>query len=82
LRDGLKKRKRFAEIVKETPRREGEEYGTWVRRIWDECDKYDTNCPTVITEQLLERCSQSRAKNRDNNLPAISDGAAKSFRTA
>jgi len=78
---GVKERKRFAEIVKETPRQEGEEYGAWVRRIWDECDKYDTNCPTVITEQLLERCSQSRAKNPENNLPPISGVAAKSFRT-
>jgi hypothetical protein len=82
LRDGLKKRKRFAEIVKETPRREGEECGAWVRRIWDQCDKYDTNCPAVLSEELLEKYSRDSANNRRNNLPAIPADAAKSFRTA
>jgi hypothetical protein len=77
---GLKKRKRFAEIVKETPCQEGETYFSWVRRIWDQCDKYDTKCPTVITEKLLQRCSQGSAKKENNNLPAISVSAAKSFR--
>ena len=54
---GLKKRKRFAEIVKETPRNEGETYVAWVRRISDLCDSYETNCPTVITEELLQKYS-------------------------
>lgn len=31
--------------------------------------------------ELLEKCSQSSLKNQKNNLPAISAGAAKSFRT-
>ena len=82
LRVGVKKRKRFAEIVKETPRQEGETYIAWVRRIWDQCSKYDTKCPTVITEELLQKCSRGSVKNQKNNLPAISHGAAKSFRTA
>jgi hypothetical protein len=33
LRDGVKQRKPFAEIVRETPRQEGETYSAWVRRI-------------------------------------------------
>lgn len=79
LRDGLKERKRFAEIVKETPRQEGETYTLWVRRIWDRCDKYDTKCPTVITVELLQKYSQDGVKNQKNNLPVIPSGAAKSF---
>ncbi len=78
---GVKERKRFAEIVKETARQEGETYNAWVRRIWDECEKYETNCPAVVTEELLERYSQSTAKNQKNNLPAISTGVAKSIET-
>ena len=57
LKVGLRPRKRFAKIVKDTPRLEGEDYIFWVRRIWDECEKYDTNCPTSITEELLEKYS-------------------------
>jgi len=52
-RVGLKKRKPFVEIVKETPRQEGETDTARVRRIWDRCPKYDTKCPAVITEELL-----------------------------
>jgi len=77
--DGLKKRKRFAEIVRETPRQEGETFTAWVRRIWDQCEKYDTKCPTVITEALLRRYSRGSTKNQKNNLPVIPSGAAKSF---
>jgi predicted secreted protein len=79
LRNGIKKRKRFAEIVKETPRQEGETDILWVRRIWDQCAKYDTKCPKVITEELLQKCSHGSVKNQKNNLPAILSGAAKSF---
>ncbi len=71
LQNGLKKRKRFAEIVKETPRQEGETPIAWVRRIWDQCEKYDTKCPEVITEELLEKYSQASAKTEKNNLPVI-----------
>ena len=70
-RDGLKKRKRFAEIVKETPRQERETPNAWVRRIWDQCAVYDTKCPKVLTEELLEEYSQGSAKNQKNNLPAL-----------
>jgi hypothetical protein len=78
---GVKKRKGFAEIVKETPRQEGEAYIAWVRRIWDQCDKYDTKYPAVITEELLQRYSRSDARKRTNNLPLISVDAVKYFRT-
>ena len=77
--DGPKKRKRFAEIVKETPRQEGETPIAWVRRIWDQCAKYDAKCPKVLTEELLEGYSQGSAKSQKNNLPMIPSGAAKSF---
>ena len=78
-RKAVMKRKRFAEIVMETPRQEGETPIAWVRRIWDECAKYDTKCPKVLTEELLEKYSQAGAKNQQNNLPASYAGAAKSF---
>jgi hypothetical protein len=58
LRLGLKKKKPFAEIVRETPRGHGETMQLWVRRIWDRCEDYDTKCPTVLTEELLEKLSQ------------------------
>jgi hypothetical protein len=80
LQDGLKKRKSFAEIVKETPRQKGEPYIAWVRRIWDQCAKYDTKCPAVITEELLQKCSQRNVESQKNNLPVSSSRAAKSFR--
>jgi hypothetical protein len=69
LQVGLKKKKGFAEIVKGTPRLEGEPYRSWVRRIWDECDNYETKIPTFITEELLEKCSRDRLTNRKKNLP-------------
>jgi hypothetical protein len=78
---GLKKRKRFAEIVKDTPRQKGESSGAWVRRIWDECDKYETNCPEVLTIEFLEKCSRGSAKNQTENLPQILSPDAKSFRS-
>jgi hypothetical protein len=76
---GVKKRKRFAQIVKETPRQEGETPIAWVRRIWDQCAKYDTKCPKVLSEALLEEHSQCSAKSQKINLPVISADAAKSF---
>ncbi len=83
LRNGIKKRKRFAVIVKETPRQEGEAYMAWVHRIRDQCANYDTiKRPPVITEELLERYSQGSVKKGKNNLPPIPSGAAKSFRRA
>jgi len=54
---GVKKRKRFADIVKETPRQEGEAADRWMNRIWDQCEKYETKVPSVISEELLERLS-------------------------
>jgi hypothetical protein len=53
LRNGLKKTKPFADVVKETPREAGEACGAWVRRIWNQRDKYDTKCPTVT--RLLDK---------------------------
>jgi hypothetical protein len=52
------KRKSLREIVKETPRMEGETNITWVHRIWDACEEYGTKCPSVITIELLEKLSQ------------------------
>ncbi len=77
--DGLKKRKPFGELVRETPRQEGETPIAWVRRIWDQCAKYDTKCPKFLTEELLEKYSQDSANTQRNNLPVIPDRAAKSF---
>ena len=80
LRNGLKKRKPFAEIVRETPRRDGETLQLWVRRIWDRCEDYDTKCPTSLTEELLEKLSHDSAKHPKNNLPVVTAGDPKSFK--
>jgi len=61
---GVKRRKRFADIVTETPRLEGETDKAWIRRIWNECDKYETNIPSVIDIELLEK----RSRNDENRL--------------
>jgi len=74
---GVKKRKRFVQIVKETPRQEGEQPGDWVRRIWDECEKYETNCPQVLSVEHLERLTRSVKQN----LPLGCGPKAKSFRS-
>jgi hypothetical protein len=69
------KKKTFAQIVRETPRQEGEESRVWVRRIWDVCEKYGTEGPRGITEELLEELSKPRGKGKErgrNNLPATS----------
>lgn len=79
---GVKQRKPFGDVVRETLRREGEPSVFWIRRIWDECEKYDiTHRPAVITEDLLERYSRAGRQKRRNNLPARAGGVAKSFRT-
>ena len=80
LRDGVMKRKPFKEIVKDTPRQRRETFSSWVERIWDECAKYDTKIPAVITEELLQKHSQSNARNQKKNLPVSSSRPAKSFR--
>jgi hypothetical protein len=67
----VKKRKRFAEIVRETPRQEGETLNAWVQRIWDQCDKYETNCPTVITEELLQKISQDSSRGASEQARII-----------
>lgn len=77
---GVKKRKPFAEIVKETPRQQDEPAANWVRRIWDMCDKYETNCPEVLTSELLEELAGQPGKPEEN-LPPISLRKAKSFRS-
>ncbi len=80
-RAGVKKRKSFAEIVRETPRREGESSVSWVRRIWDRSKEYDTKRPAVVTEELLEKYSRrAPEKSAGNNLPVVTLGTAKSFR--
>lgn len=52
-------KKRFMEIVKGTARVEAETYVDWVRRIWDECAKHGTECPSVITKEMVRKWSQS-----------------------
>jgi len=69
----------FAEIVRETPRQEGETFAAWVRRIWDE--KYDTKCPQSLTDELLEKLSRGSQKNGKRNLPPSEEPLAKSFRS-
>ena len=64
LEMGTKKRKQFAQIVRETPRQEGETLSEWIRRIWSECDKYETRIPDVIEFEELERLSEPRVKRR------------------
>jgi hypothetical protein len=64
------KRRSFSVVVKETRRQEGETQVSWVRRIWDQCAKFGTRCPDVITEELL----QGITTNRKKNLPAIPIG--------
>ena len=81
LRADAKERKSFAAIVKETPRQEGETYLSWIGRIWDECEKYETHCPAVITEDLLQKCSSGIATTGKKNLPAEIAGARKPFKT-
>jgi hypothetical protein len=78
---GPKKRNRFAAIVKDTPRKEGESSGAWVRRIWDECDKYETDCPLNLTVELLNMYAGKASKRSADNLPVIELENAKSFRS-
>jgi hypothetical protein len=78
---GLKKRKSFAAIVKDTPRKEGESSGAWVRRIWDQCDKYETDVPVILTVELLEKYSRKYDVKSKGNLPPIAPENAKSFRS-
>lgn len=56
---GTKEKKRFSQIVKETPHQEGETHADWIRRILDQCSKYETDTPTVISVELLEKWSRS-----------------------
>jgi hypothetical protein len=50
-------RKSFMEIVKGTPRLEAETDVDWVRRIWDQCVKFGTDCPSVIKEEMVRKWS-------------------------
>jgi hypothetical protein len=45
------------EIVKGTPRLEAETDVDWVRRIWDQCVKFGTDCPSVIKEEMVRKWS-------------------------
>jgi hypothetical protein len=61
------RRKSFAEVVRGTPRQEGENAVDWVRRIWDQCHKYSAESPAVITVELLEDLSRPRGKREDSD---------------
>jgi hypothetical protein len=41
---------------------EGETSVAWIRRIWNECEKYETNCPSVLDEALLQRLSRPKRR--------------------
>lgn len=59
LKAGLKRRIRFSDLAKETPRLDGEQDADWMRRIWDKFSTYEVfNVPTVISTKLLERYSR------------------------
>jgi hypothetical protein len=78
---GVKPKSSFAKIVRVTPRRESEVFSDWVHRIWAECEKYETDTPAVVTEELLEKYSQRIDKRRIEILPVALDENAKSFKS-
>jgi hypothetical protein len=78
---GVKAKKSFAKIVRATPRRESEFFDDWVRRIWAECENYETDTPAVVTEELLEKYSQTIDKRCKQILPVPLDENAKSFKS-
>jgi len=55
---GVKPKKSFAVIVRETPRLDGETFQAWQQRIVAEVEKYDTLAPTMLSEELLTRLSR------------------------
>jgi hypothetical protein len=57
-----RKKKRFASIVKGTPRLKDETDSEWIRRIWVECEKYETRYPDVIEIEALEELCRPRKK--------------------
>jgi len=60
----IRKRKRFTSIVKGVPRLKDETYSEWIRRILDECDKYETQIPDVIEIEALEELFRPIKKSR------------------
>ena len=54
---GVKAKKPFAKIVKETPRLEGEAFQAWRDRILDAATKYETRVPdtTMLSERFLTK---------------------------
>jgi hypothetical protein len=61
-------RKSSREIVKGTPRLEAETDNAWGRRIWDECIKYGTEPPSVITPEDRLHKLISRVEGRGGIL--------------
>src|SRR5215831_6350990 len=54
---GVKAKKPFAKIVKETPQLENETFQTWHDRILDTATKYETQIPdiTMLSEKFLTK---------------------------
>jgi len=48
--------------VKGTPRLKDETDSEWIRRIWVECEKYETRYPDVIEIEALEELCRPRKK--------------------
>ncbi len=81
LKAGVKPRKRFSTIVKDTPQREGESGQNWVDRVLDESGKYETDCPLNLTVELLNMYAGKTSKRPGDNLPAMKSKSAKSFKS-
>lgn len=58
----VRKKKRFASIVRGIPRLKDETDGEWISRIWVECEKYETRYPDVIEIEALEELCRPRKK--------------------
>jgi hypothetical protein len=78
---GVKPRKRFSTIVKDTPQRMGESDQEWIGRLLDESEKYETDCPLNLTVELLNKYAGKTSKRPADNLPVIESENAKSFRS-
>lgn len=66
----VRKRRPFREIVKSTPRRDGEDLSSWIHRIFDECNNCGAKTPGVIDVKDLEAiAAEGTRKKPVQNLP-------------
>jgi AraC-like DNA-binding protein len=66
-----KQKKTFTAIVRETRRQTGETPREWVRRIYDECNKYETRVPDLIEFDQLVRMSHRKETNVLEKYPHV-----------